>query len=459
MPGIKLKKIIERPENLQAIEEVVKALHIEVAIKDANGIIYGSASEKNYEKEYEVTLHGQVLGYVLGDDKASCIVSILDALLLNSSEKNKLAEETLEKYKEINMIYNVSEKISSIVGVGNVAKAIISEFLSHALSSYGCIMLYDEGTERLEIVSEHNKNLAMDMGKVHRFFSEDNSFAFRVFHNKHGEIIGNSEILQVINDGQSELKAFIVSPMIVKNKVIGVVIIGSHNTMEYTASDLKLCNSLAVHSGIALEGAKLYDSLKENFYDTLKILSQIIEMKDSYRNGHYSRIMNYSLNIAKVMGLSKVDQVKLKLAVMLHDIGNLSISDELLNKKGKYTEEEFELIKKHSEIGADMLKNIDQLKEVIPAIRSHHERFDGTGYPDGLLGENIPLFSRIIALADAFDAMTNDRPYKASTSIFFAAEELKNNKALQFDPKLVDVFFEIYKDKKLAEIQSYVLSE
>jgi HD-GYP domain-containing protein (c-di-GMP phosphodiesterase class II) len=276
---------------------------------------------------------------------------------------------------------------------------------------------------------------------------------------KSGEIINDIKSVEELSHHEENLKSLICTPITVKNKVIGVLLVGSSSLKEYTASDLKLSNALAAHGGAAIEAAKLYQSLRENFFDTIQILSQIIEMKDSYKNGHYKRITNYSLNIGRAMGMSKLELVKLKLAVMLRDIGNLAISDELLNKKSAYSEEEYAIVKRHAELGAEMLSKIDQLKDIIPIIRSHHELYNGSGYPDGLKGDEIPIFSRIIAVADAFDSMTNDRPHKAAMNIYFAAEELAKNKGIKFDPEVVELFFNIYKGKKLDEIQDYVYRE
>ena len=252
------------------------------------------------------------------------------------------------------------------------------------------------------------------------------------------------------------MNSLICAPILAKGKAIGIMLLGTDKVYEYTAADLKLSNSLAYQTGIAIEGTKLYEQLRENFFDTIQVLTQIIEMRDNFKGGHSKRVANYSLNIAKAMDMSRIDLVKLKLAVMLHDIGNVAVSDEILNRKGKLPEEQYEIVKKHSEIGAAMLDKIEQLKDIAPAIRAHHERYDGTGYPDKLKGEEIPLFARIIAVADAFEAMTNDRPYREALNLYFAAEELSNNKGIQFDPRIVDIFFEIYKDKKLEEIQTSV---
>lgn len=460
MASVKLKKILFKSENMNAMESTLRALGINVAIEDCNkNVIYGSDESSSTYKRHEIILYGEVAGYVLGEEKAGCIAEIIKAMLVSEMEKKQLADETLEKYREINMIYNVSEKIASTVGIGNVGNVIISEVMKYAVSNYASIMLLDESKEELQVICEISKNNKTENTAIHELFNVESETVNHVLSKRSGIIVNHIGELAEFKSKNCMLKSAVISPVAVKGKVIGILLIGSDDVIEYTAADLKLCNSMAQQAGASIEGAKLYDSLRENFFDTVQVLSQIIEMKDSYKNGHYKRVMNYSLNIARAMGMSRVVMVRLKLAVMLHDIGNLSIGDEMLNKKGKFTEGEFEVVKQHSIIGADMLAKIDQLKDIIPIIRSHHERYDGKGYPNGLCGEQIPICARIIAVADAFDAMTNDRPYKASMTLYFAADELAKNKGAQFDPAVVDTFFQIYKDKKLEEIQTYVYNE
>lgn len=457
MASIELKKLLLQGENIKAIDEIVKALNIKIIIKDEKETIYGNEDSSMLDKKFEINFDGEIIGFVIGEDKASCIVSIINSFAANYKELKKYEEQAADRYKELKMIYSISDKISLSAGINNIAKNIINEAMSYAESSYAAIMLLDEETGNLNIISEYNKNIAADLGRVHKFFKEDNVVVKNVLNKKQGQIINNIKGVSEIKEDNCDLKAFMVSPIIVKNNIIGEIIVGSHGDFEYKLSDLELCNNLASHAGPFIEAVKLYDFLRDNFNDTIIILSKIIEMKDSYTTGHYKRIINYSLNIARNIGMSKKDQVKLKLTVLLHDIGILSIKDELLNKKGRFTENEYDSIKIHPEVGAELLRNIEQLKDITPSIRSHHEKYDGTGYPDGLKGEEIPLFARIIAVADAFDAMTNNRPYKASMNMYFAAEELQKNKGKQFDPKIVDAFFEIYKDKKLEEIQDFVI--
>nr|WP_286207899.1 HD domain-containing phosphohydrolase [Clostridium caldaquaticum] len=377
-------------------------------------------------------------------------------MAVHEYEKKRLADETIERYKELNILYNVSEKIATTVGITNVGKVVLTEAMKYIDSTFSTIMLLDEQTEKLEVLCQIDRNLFSEKDKSNKLIDLESSIIKNTITKKTGEIINNVRESSLPKDDKSFLFSFICTPIMVKSKIVGVMLIGHEGQKEYTASDFKLFNSLAFQAGTAIEGAKLFDSLKDNFFDTVQVLSQIIEIRDSYKVGRTQAVINYSLNIGRAMGMSGVELVKLKLAVMLHDIGNVAISDEVLAKRGKLSEEEFEIVKKHSEIGANMLNKIDQLKDIVPSIRAHHERYDGSGYPDGLKGEEIPLMARIISVAEAFEAMTNDRPYREAMDLYFAFEELLNNRGKKFDPEVVDVFYKIYKEVKVDKIESYV---
>lgn len=456
MAIVKLKKLINKVENKKAIDDMVNALGIKIIIEDANEVIYGSKEQAEGTNKYEVSINGEVIGCVTGDENSKCIASILNSFSVSEYEKKRLANETLEKYKEINMFYNVSEKIALTTGTSNVAKIVINEAIKNLNITFASIVLVNEETQDLETICQVHKSISLENGKLQFNLNINPEFIKDIMSKKTGEIINNvNEIKDIISDNHM-LNSIICTPILAKGKAIGIMLLGNDKAYEYTASDLKIINSLAYQAGIAIEGTKLYEQLRENFFDTIQILVGIIEMRENSKTEHSKRVLNYSLNIAREMGMSKIDMVKLKLAVMLHDIGNVVLNDEILNKRGKYTDDEYEIVKKHSEIGAVMLNKIDQLKEIIPSIKAHHEWYDGTGYPDGLKGEEIPLFARIIAVADAFEAMTINRPYREALNLYFAAEELSKNKGIQFDPEIVDIFFKIYKDKKLEEIQTYV---
>lgn len=175
------------------------------------------------------------------------------------------------------------------------------------------------------------------------------------------------------------------------------------------------------------------------YYETIKSLAKTIDAKDKYTGGHCDRVTEYALYIGKEMGLSQDKLSSLTYGAMLHDIGKIGIPESIITKEGRLTDSEFDAIKTHPEKGFEILKDINFLKEARLGVLHHHERYDGKGYPHGLAGEAIDMNARIIAIADAFDAMTSDRSYRKALSVDAAVNQLINNKALQFDPQMVDI--------------------
>ncbi|NLK64106.1 MAG: HD-GYP domain-containing protein [Tissierellia bacterium] len=183
---------------------------------------------------------------------------------------------------------------------------------------------------------------------------------------------------------------------------------------------------------------KLYLDMRKNYFETLNVLVRAIEANDPYTSGHSMRVSAYAEAIAKQVGLpqSKIDLIKS--AALLHDIGKIGIDKNILNKTEGLEKEELERIKSHPEIGATIIADLSYLSNISDIIRHHHERNDGKGYPDGLSYDKIPLETSILTIADSFDAMTTNRPYRASLSLESALKEVKNNEGTQFNPDIVD---------------------
>ncbi len=221
----------------------------------------------------------------------------------------------------------------------------------------------------------------------------------------------------------------------------------------FTRDDLHLADALAANVSAGIESAQLLRKERNLFFNTITILAQAVELRDNYTGGHTARVTNYSLLLAKELDLP-ADQVNLiRIGTPLHDIGKIGIDDAILRKPGRLTSEEFEIMKSHTVKGAAILETIPDLVPVIPIVRSHHERWDGRGYPDELAGENIPFLARIVAVADAFDAMTSDRPYRKGMHPEVAFNELSKQKGLQFDPTCADAFLAL-RPRLLLELQS-----
>jgi putative nucleotidyltransferase with HDIG domain len=190
-----------------------------------------------------------------------------------------------------------------------------------------------------------------------------------------------------------------------------------------------------------------YGMLKAAHLNSVKMLVEAINAKDPYTRGHSDRVRKWSVQIAKKLELGEKKLENLEFGALLHDIGMIGIKDEILHKQDPLSPEEYRQIQEHSSIGVKIVEEVSFFKDVIPMIRHHHERFDSSGYPDGLGGEDIPFGARIISIPDAFDAMTNLRPYRQAMSLQDALVEMEKGKGKQFDPRIVDVFLKekIYK--------------
>ena len=183
--------------------------------------------------------------------------------------------------------------------------------------------------------------------------------------------------------------------------------------------------------------------LEKITHQVIQALAGTVDAKDRYTNGHSMRVARYAREIAMRMGMSKQDQENIYYTGMLHDIGKIGVPDEIINKTGKLTQEEYEIIKTHPVIGSEILKNITEIPGLYLGTRGHHERFDGKGYPDGLAGEEIPIQARIIAVADAYDAMTSNRSYRNLLPQAVVRQEIVAGKGTQHDPRIADIMLDI----------------
>lgn len=196
----------------------------------------------------------------------------------------------------------------------------------------------------------------------------------------------------------------------------------------------------------------------DDLHDIVDALSTALDAKNSYMCGHSQRVAELSLLMAKTMGLSLEEQERIHIGAHLHDIGKIGIPDAILNKPGKLTEDEFNTIRQHPEIGGSIVGKIKVFRSVTDIVRHHHERFDGKGYPDGLYGEEISLGARIVAVVDSFDAMTTMRTYRSALCICEAIKETERCKGSQFDPAIVDVLKALAIENKLETTEKGCLA-
>jgi putative nucleotidyltransferase with HDIG domain len=208
----------------------------------------------------------------------------------------------------------------------------------------------------------------------------------------------------------------------------------------FTMDELHLADALAANVSAGIECAQLVKKQRDLFLDTITILAQAVEMRDEYTGGHTLRVSTYSILLAQELNLPSHDIELIRIGTPLHDIGKIGIDDAILRKPDRLTPEEFEVMKSHTVKGADIVSTVPDLRPIIPIVRSHHERWDGKGYPDGLGGEAISPLARVVALADAFDAMTSDRPYRKGMAPAIAFAEIEKQIGRQFDPSFASAF-------------------
>jgi HD-GYP domain-containing protein (c-di-GMP phosphodiesterase class II) len=231
------------------------------------------------------------------------------------------------------------------------------------------------------------------------------------------------------------------------NTIMGLMVaINRIGKQDFDSTDIKLFNSVAGGCAVFIENGRLFKDLKDLFIGSLKALTSSIDAKDAYTHGHSERVAFISRWIAELLSkqepLEEEQIHKVYLAGLLHDIGKIGIEESVLRKNGKLTEEEFTRIKKHPSIGAGILREIQQMRDIVPGVLCHHERVDGKGYPNGLVGDKIPLTGKIVGLADSFDAMTSKRTYRNAMTMEQALAEIGKGLGTQFDEKLGRLFLE-----------------
>ena len=360
-----------------------------------------------------------------------------------------LHEKTDMQVAELSLIQELGKAINSSLDLDSVLNYFID--MTSRITEADCtsLMLYDEATNELYV-------------EAHRGF-EDNSiesFRLKVGEGVAGKAAATHRSIKLDDTGMSkeyqdfgQLSAknltLMSAPLINKDKLIGVINCERKTGKKgpFTADNLDLLETLGSQASIAIENARLYHNLLNVYLETIRSLAAAIDAKDSYTHGHSRRVTDLSVGIALEMNLPKADVDTIRHASLLHDVGKIGISEKILLKPGRLTDEEFETIKSHPYIGAGILNSIEFLHSVCDIIKHHHERYDGKGYPDRLAGDEIPLGARIICVADSFDAITSNRPYRKPMTFDEATEEVKRCAGAQFDPAVASAFVSLRTSK------------
>ncbi len=329
---------------------------------------------------------------------------------------DNLVGQLEDKNEEITSLQSISEKIISLKGIRDLVGAIVD--VSKQLLEDVDVQFYPLNRKTLTLIDTIT-------GKDRIISSE----------------VMDGRIVRKNHAPESSKRNFAtIFPLMIEGQVFGTLDIHS-DSMLGEEKEGKI-QYLLNRSAERMENVALYEGLYENMLSTLNSMAKILDARDPHTSQHSTRVTNLSISLANILKLPDDEKDVLYIAASLHDIGKVGIPDSILLKPDKLTEEEFMIIKRHPDIGADILKPIVPMFRETEVIRNHHERYDGKGYPGGIAGENIPLLSRIINLADSYDAMTSDRPYRKGLPIDKAVEEITRCMGCQFDPDLARIFIE-----------------
>ena len=358
-------------------------------------------------------------------------------------KKVSLRTHELKKSKDrLFILYQISRSISSTLELDKILKVILDFSVKISGANRGSVMLLDEKKNIFIIRVAHN--LSERIIRDTYFTKDENTIGWVVKNKKclYIKDLEKDKHFSIKETIDYNIKQLLIVPIIIENKVIGVI---NLDNVFYIKDIINLLESFSEQAAVAINNARLYQKIQDSYFEIVKALAQAIEVKDPYTHGHSERVMQYTVLIAQKLGLPEEEKESLKYATILHDIGKIGVRGIVLNNPNGLTGEEYDEIKEHSLVGEDIIKPIELLQPIRPLIRHHHEWYNGKGYPDGLSGENIPLGARILAVADAYDAMKSDRPYRKALTEETAIQELRQGSGTQFEPKIVEVFLELLK--------------
>lgn len=352
-------------------------------------------------------------------------------------------EVTHEANVMLDLLHNVGRKVSSSSELTKLVKQI-TKMTQHALNaSASSVLLLDD--KELELIFEVAEGQA---GKRLRKVRLDTQSGIAGWVARHGkslmvnDVINNRHFDRSIDEITGfATRSIICAPLVVGGKIIGVIeVLNKMDGTDFNQQDLETLVSVASTAAMSIENVRLHRSELDAYKSTIKALAAAIDAKDHYTLGHSQRVMEYTLLGGTSLLFSDEELEVLEYASILHDIGKIGIADSILTKPGALTTKEWNVMREHSFIGANILNAILFLEKPRKLVLHHHERYDGKGYPDGLNGEAIPMGARLLAVADAYDTMTTDRSYRAALGIDYATRELHRCSGTQFCPVAVDAF-------------------
>jgi len=359
---------------------------------------------------------------------------------LTEKTNESLGARLKSKIKELSILYSISESMGTTdIDVDRFYERIVDMASKITGAEKTSLMILDREANELRIKAAKGLNQKI-VG----------SARVPLGHGVAGRVLESGRPVLVKDKGFSSLQteqrvyktgSYVSIPLSIRGETFGVLnVTDKSDGGQFDEGEALLLLTLVRKAALNLENSFLYETLYNNLIDTLQCLVTTLEAKDRYTQRHSQRVTDLALGIAKAMSCTKEEIESIRFAGLLHDIGKIGIHDVVLQKSDRLTAGEFSLVKTHPIVGQNIIRPLGLLPVETAIVRNHHERWDGQGYPDGLAGEGIPLLARILAVADSFDAMTSDRPYRSAKTREEAIDELKRCAGSQFDRGVVEAF-------------------
>ena len=344
--------------------------------------------------------------------------------------------------------------LATIYRIGNILNAehdlerllnLVLGLILDVVPAHRAFLLISEDGKRLTARASRSRDVAQ--GAADHAFSK--TIANESFHKGLSiltyDALADSRFKDQKSIVDAKIRSVICVPVQSSDKVIGAICLDTlAQAQTFSRQDLELVSAVGLQAGAAIQRARLTENLRYLFYDTVSALVAAVEAKDAYTKGHSERVASIAVRLARHMTLTDDIVQTVHLAGLLHDIGKIGVAENVLNKPGSLTPVEWKIVYNHPEEGAKIVKKVRNMGEVVRAIRYHHEDWAGTGYPEGLKGDQIPLTARILAVADGFDAMSSPRSYRPAMSERQAREEIQKWAGRRYDPRLVDTFLDLH---------------
>jgi len=353
-------------------------------------------------------------------------------------ELDLTTRELTDTYEEISAIYRFSDALSTEIHIDVLCEKLTEEISSTLDADNVSVQLIDPVSG--DLVTVASRGAQAGQCRDHRW-KRGEGIPWYVSETKKPIIVCDVTKHPDHAECPHTRVSLMAAPIIAKGATLGIICVSDKfNNAEFLSNELKLLTTIANQAAIALENAKLYRNLENMFVSIVRSFAAAIDAKSSWTAGHSERVTTYSVAIAEALEVDRKTLEELRTCGLLHDVGKIGIPEQILDKRDPITNPEYLTIMQHAVKGARILEHIHTFEKIIPGIRYHHERWDGQGTPDGLKGENIPLIARILSVADAYDAITSDRPYRDKRGKEEAIEEIKRCSGTQFDPVVVAAF-------------------